>query len=57
MVGRYRGSDGKFFGFSLIDGIFTTIDHRDRSENPDMGPQGIQGMAISPSGAIAGFWA
>lgn len=57
MVGRYRGSDGKFFGFSLIDGIFTTIDHRDRSENPDMGPQRIQGMAISPSGAIAGFWA
>jgi hypothetical protein len=25
VVGRYRGSDGKFHGFLLADGIFTTI--------------------------------
>ncbi len=56
IVGRYRGSDMKFYGFSLIDGIFTTIDHRDANGNPDMGPQGIQGMAINPDGVIAGYY-
>jgi hypothetical protein len=56
MVGRYRGSDGKFHGFLLADGIFTTIDHFDPSGNPDMGTQGIQGMAINPSGTIAGYY-
>jgi hypothetical protein len=56
VVGRYRGSDGKFHGFLLADGIFTTIDHLDANGNPDMGTQGIQGMAISPTGTIAGYY-
>ena len=56
VVGRYRGSDGKFHGFLLANGVFTTIDHFDSSGNPDMGTQGIQGMAINPSGTIAGYY-
>lgn len=56
MVGRYRGPDGKFHGFTLINGTFTTVDHLDENGNPDMGPQGIQGMAINPSGTIAGYY-
>jgi probable HAF family extracellular repeat protein len=56
MVGRYRSPDKTFHGFTLSDGIFTTIDHLDEDGNPDMGPQGIQGMAINPSGTIAGYY-
>jgi len=56
MAGRYRSSDGKFHGFTLTDGVFTTVDHLDENGLPDMGPQGVQGMAINPSGTVAGYY-
>jgi len=59
MVGRYQSANGTFHGFSLVGGaygVFTTVDHLDADGNPDMGPMGIQGMAINAEGIIAGFY-
>jgi hypothetical protein len=56
IVGRYQSADGKFHGFLRSGGVFTTIDHRDENGSLDMGPAGIQGMALNPDGVIAGYY-
>ncbi len=56
IAGRYRAADKTFHGFTRIDGQWTTIDHLDADGNPDMGPMGIQAMAINPYGLIAGYY-
>ncbi len=66
IVGRYQASDKSFHGFLLTNAQqcvlqtqacdWVTIDHLDADGNPDMGPLGIQGMAINPSGVIAGYY-
>jgi hypothetical protein len=56
IAGRYQAADKTFHGFVRINGEWTTIDHLDASGNPDMGPQGIQAMAINPYGLISGYY-
>jgi uncharacterized membrane protein len=56
IVGRYMTADKKFHGFVRAGGVFTPIDHRDANGTPDMGPMGIQGMAINADGLMAGYY-
>ena len=66
IVGRYQAADKSIHGFSLTNTQqclaelqeceWTTIDHLDADGNPDMGPMGIQAMAMNPDGMIAGYY-
>ena len=56
IAGRYQSADGSFHGFTRVNGEWTTIDHLDAGGNPDMGPQGIQGMAMNENGLVAGIY-
>jgi len=56
IVGRYMTADKTFHGFLRSGGVFTSIDHRDANGTLDMGPMGIQGMALNADGVMAGYY-